>query len=104
MGIGEAVSYGLAHPEDAPRVADCTAPRTLARKLARLRDALSSELGSLAVPAPADVSDAYQAFADRVQLTDAAFLARLLRTGLTVFEGAQGVLLDEWHGFHPYTT
>jgi len=21
-----------------------------------------------------------------------------------VFEGAQGVLLDEWHGFHPYTT
>jgi adenylosuccinate synthase len=22
----------------------------------------------------------------------------------TVFEGAQGVLLDEWHGFHPFTT
>ena len=21
-----------------------------------------------------------------------------------MFEGAQGVLLDEWHGFHPYTT
>jgi len=21
-----------------------------------------------------------------------------------VFEGAQGVLLDEWRGFHPYTT
>lgn len=21
-----------------------------------------------------------------------------------IFEGAQGVLLDEWHGFHPYTT
>jgi hypothetical protein len=25
-------------------------------------------------------------------------------TGTAIFEGAQGVLLDEWHGFHPYTT
>jgi adenylosuccinate synthase len=24
--------------------------------------------------------------------------------GTTIFEGAQGVLLDEWVGFHPYTT
>ena len=24
--------------------------------------------------------------------------------GTTVFEGAQGVLLDEWFGFHPHTT
>ncbi len=31
-------------------------------------------------------------------------LARLLRRGPVVFEGAQGVLLDEWRGFHPYTT
>ena len=28
----------------------------------------------------------------------------LLRAGPAVFEGAQGVLLDEWRGFHPYTT
>jgi len=28
----------------------------------------------------------------------------LLDAGTVVFEGAQGVLLDEWHGFHPYTT
>ena len=32
------------------------------------------------------------------------YLARLLRGGPVVFEGAQGVLLDEWRGFHPYTT
>ena len=32
------------------------------------------------------------------------YLRRLLRTGPVVFEGAQGVLLDEWRGFHPYTT
>jgi adenylosuccinate synthase len=28
----------------------------------------------------------------------------LAAEGDIVFEGAQGVLLDEWHGFHPYTT
>ena len=29
---------------------------------------------------------------------------RLARPGTVVFEGAQGVLLDEWRGFHPHTT
>jgi adenylosuccinate synthase len=33
-----------------------------------------------------------------------ATLRTLLRRGPVVFEGAQGVLLDEWLGFHPYTT
>lgn len=33
-----------------------------------------------------------------------AVLGRLARPGTLVFEGAQGVLLDERHGFHPHTT
>ncbi len=33
-----------------------------------------------------------------------AHLDRALAAGPVVFEGAQGVLLDEWRGFHPYTT
>jgi adenylosuccinate synthase len=48
--------------------------------------------------------DAYRAFADRVPLVDRGYLRRLLRAGPAVFEGAQGMLLDEWRGFHPYTT
>ena len=28
----------------------------------------------------------------------------LNRPGTVIFEGAQGVLLDEWYGFHPHTT
>ena len=104
MGIGETMRYALDHPDDAPRVADCAAPRTLARKLAGLRDRLTGELGPLDAPGVADVSDAYQAFAGRVALVDGGYLHRLLRTGAVVFEGAQGVLLDEWRGFHPYTT
>ena len=32
------------------------------------------------------------------------YLKRLANEGDLLFEGAQGVLLDEWYGFHPYTT
>ena len=104
MGIGETASYALAHPQDAPRAGDCAAPRLLARKLATLRDRLTGELGPLVAPPPAHICDAYRAFASRVRLVDGSYLARLLRAGPVVFEGAQGVLLDEWRGFHPYTT
>jgi adenylosuccinate synthase len=104
MGIGETARYALDHPADAPRVADCAAPRTLARSLGRLRDRLADELGPLEGPEVDDLCDAYRAFADRVPLVDGGYLRRLLRAGLAVFEGAQGVLLDEWRGFHPYTT
>lgn len=36
-------------------------------------------------------------------VTDEEFTQEL-STGHTIFEGAQGLLLDEWHGFHPHTT
>jgi adenylosuccinate synthase len=104
MGIGETARYALGHPADAPRAADCAAPRTLARSLTRLRDRLAAELGVLEGPPVADLCDAYRAFAERVALVDGGYLHRLLREGPVVLEGAQGVLLDEWRGFHPYTT
>jgi adenylosuccinate synthase len=104
MGVGETVAYALQHPAAAPRTGDCAAPRTLARKLTALRERLTGELGPLDAPPVADVCDAYHAFANRVALVGGGHLGHLLRTGRVVFEGAQGVLLDEWHGFHPYTT
>lgn len=104
MGIGETARYALDHPADAPRAGDCLDPATLVRKLGTLRDRLAIQTGTLDAPPVADVCQAYRAFADRVALTDATFLSRLLGKGPVVFEGAQGVLLDEWHGFHPYTT
>jgi adenylosuccinate synthase len=48
--------------------------------------------------------EAFTAFASRVRITGDAHLPALLRAGPVVFEGAQGVLLDERYGFHPYTT
>jgi len=53
---------------------------------------------------PAGIADVYRAVAERVTLAGDGHLKRLLTQGPVVFEGAQGVLLDEWHGFHPYTT
>jgi adenylosuccinate synthase len=129
VGIGETMAYALEHPGDAPRAGDCARPNALRRKLTKLHGwaaAQLTELGgwdgaaaSAAAPrtqvatAPAAVErlapvdacvDAYLAFAGRVSLVDERYLHGLLRTGEVVFEGAQGVLLDEWRGFHPYTT
>ena len=99
MGVGETMSYALEHPGLAPTVGDCEAPARLARKLRALRETLK-----VSGPPVADCVAAYRAFAERVTLVDSSFTTALLRGRPVVFEGAQGVLLDEWHGFHPYTT
>lgn len=106
MGIGETAAYALRYPGDAPRAGDCAAPRVLERKLSLLRDRLVADAGfpRCVAPPPGAVAAAYRAFAGRVTLAAPDHLERLLRKGPVVFEGAQGVLLDEWRGFHPYTT
>ncbi|WP_329362247.1 adenylosuccinate synthetase [Streptomyces sp. NBC_00669] len=104
MGVGETARYALAYPADAPTVGDCASRPRLLRTLRLLRDRLTDELGPLPAPPVEDCAAAFAAFADAVALTDETHLRRLVRSGPLVFEGAQGVLLDEWHGFHPYTT
>ncbi|NUT09406.1 MAG: adenylosuccinate synthetase, partial [Nonomuraea sp.] len=97
MGVGETMAYWLEHGPLAPRAGD--PPGVLTRKLTVLREALGVE-----GPPVADCVDVYRAFAERVRLVDSSFTARLVRRGPVVFEGAQGVLLDERWGFDPYTT
>jgi adenylosuccinate synthase len=104
MGVGETMAYLLAHPWDAPRVGDCQDPGLLRHKLSVLHDRLAAELGLLDAPPVDACVDAFTAFASAVSIVDGSFTERLLDAGTVVFEGAQGVLLDEWHGFHPYTT
>lgn len=103
MGIGETAAYALAHA-DAPRAGDCRSPARLRRRLTLLRDRLLDEVGPLDVPDVEDCAAAFGAFAARVRITGENFLPVLLRRGPAVFEGAQGVLLDERYGFHPHTT
>ena len=105
MGVGETARYALDHPEDAPLVGDIARPRTLIAKLTRLRDRLADELpGAVPLPPPGHLAAVYRTIASRVTLAADGYLKRLLAQGPVVFEGAQGVLLDEWRGFHPYTT
>jgi adenylosuccinate synthase len=74
------------------------------RLLRLLRDRLTDELGPLGGPPAEACVDAFAAFARTVALTGDDGMRRLAARGPLLFEGAQGVLLDEWHGFHPYTT
>ncbi|MEV5652134.1 adenylosuccinate synthetase [Nocardia sp. NPDC052254] len=104
MGIGETARYALDH--DAPRVRDCRDPDVLRRKLADLERYYAPLLaaGRHHHDPVDDLVAAYSEFARAVAVVPAGRLAALARTGRLVFEGAQGVLLDEWRGLHPYTT
>lgn len=105
VGVGEVMAFSLAHPDLAPRVGDVLAPHRLHRKFEVVRDALTAELGELGYEPPVDaVVDAYRAFGETVSIVDGTHAGELLAAGRCVFEGAQGVLLDEWRGWHPYTT
>jgi adenylosuccinate synthase len=123
VGIGETVAHGLAHPDERVVAGDLARPRVLADKLAAIRArlgraaaALVEEASSSGASAPAeehayflhdDLPAAWIARAAPVARwvvpTDAA-RARIAGADAVVFEGAQGVLLDETWGFHPHTT
>src|SRR5262249_33586331 len=76
MGVGETARYALDFPADPPRVGDCAAPGTLARKLELQRERLLDEFGSESAAAPpiADVCAAFGAFANRVRIVGADHL------------------------------
>ncbi|MFD0361160.1 adenylosuccinate synthetase [Nocardia sp. GCM10030253] len=103
-GIGETAWYALDHR--APTVADCLRPSVLRDKL----DALAAHYAPMIAPSRhryepiGDLVDMYREFAAAVRIVDGAQLARFERQGRLIFEGAQGILLDEWRGFHPHTT
>ncbi|QIS04888.1 adenylosuccinate synthetase [Nocardia brasiliensis] len=103
-GIGETAAYALTHA--APTVADCLRPKVLRHKLERL----AAHYGPLIAGSEhryepiEDLVEMYREFAAAVRIVGDEQLAGFARRGRLVFEGAQGVLLDEWRGFHPHTT
>src|SRR4051812_29675219 len=103
LGIGQTMEYALSNA-DAPRAGDTLSPARLRRVLTAVRDGLTERYGRLDAPPVDDVMQAFQAFGRAVSIVDPAHTGRLLDEGPCVFEGAQGVLLDEWRGWHPYTT
>lgn len=122
VGIGETVADALSHPDEAIVGRDLLDPRRLRRKLVRTAERKRVELTRLVEHVPDDPSIAqeWRVFAPAVleawlELVEALRAAEVivpdeaLREALAgcrhvVFEGAQGVLLDERFGFHPHTT
>ncbi|WP_423225375.1 adenylosuccinate synthetase [Candidatus Amarolinea aalborgensis] len=123
MGIGETQADFLSFGERVLFAGDLTKPAVLREKLEFLRavnlakaPAFPSDLaGSTLIAAEwemlaaADWADwllpAYADFTRRAQVVPSAHLHTILQQpGAVIFEGAQGVLLDEWRGFHPHTT
>ena len=116
LGIGETQQDALEFSEGAIRALDLSDPDLLRLKLQRLqqrkwelfyphRAALKKDPQGaleLAVLESSEVADRW--------IAQAGLLAEQVRIGeiewpeTVVLEGAQGVLLDEWRGFHPHTT
>lgn len=111
LGISETVLDALARPDDVIRCGDLNGNYGWIRdKLMATRDALMPEMERLGAQAEflrmdvRRITDRFLMFADRTTIDAHAVAKTLQEAGGIVFEGAQGVLLDENYGFHPHTT
>ena len=127
VGVGETVRHALRYPGQELRYTDL-APATAANarkqrdRLQAIRETLLAELLPECPNGSAGArSQEFQILQDETLaikwMASAQALARycppasyeavrsqLTQSGGVLFEGAQGVLLDEWRGFHPHTT
>jgi adenylosuccinate synthase len=114
QGIGEARHYWLQHGDDAIFAADLRKMPILREKLELLRQRTLLELQSFIDR----IGDDHLRDLDLWELNTEAIARHLCEAAqqggtisatipeyqTAIFEGAQGVLLDEYRGFHPYTT
>ena len=102
MGIGETVQDQL--DGLSLTAGDLLAPRLSVEKLQAIK---ARKLEQFGVDFGINLNEflpRYAEFAQSVNIVSSDFFQSVSQTGVVIFEGAQGVLLDEWHGFHPYTT
>jgi len=123
MGVGETMSDWLSMGREVLFAGDLNNRATILKKLHFIRDAKVSQLESILQAHPDNpniqaewknltdmgiteaVADMYLHFAGLVKMAGSEHLGRIVNEpGVTIFEGAQGVLLDEWYGFFPYNS
>lgn len=117
VGIGETAVHADAHPDEAVRAGDWRDAPRLRRKLASIRARLRAELVGVATGPAAEreravledegVSERWiEAVAPlaRTIAPDARLADWLRGTKAVIFEGAQGLLLDQALGFAPHCT
>lgn len=107
-GIGEVRRYWLKHGQDAITADDLRPPDTLRPKLELLRQRTLAELGHWwrdDMPIDPGLPTAEEESAALLDVGRILYVTQPdWQPETTIFEGAQGVLLDERHGFHPHTT
>lgn len=127
VGVGETVRHALEQPAQVLRYGDLVQTsaahtQSVLDKLEAIRICLATELlpaahGQRQDALEVEVRDLQDRALAARWLANAQALARqcppqsidalsnlLHEPGCVLFEGAQGVLLDEWRGFHPHTT
>ena len=119
MGIGQTREDELAACPDVIHARDLCSPHDLRRKLRAVQERKRAHFAGTARLRGAEqewsvledgwlvdhVARAFAAFAERAVIVGREWFIDVLRQpGHVVFEGAQGVLLDETHGFQPHTT
>jgi len=123
QGIGETMQDSIENPDLILRAAELGDRATVRKKLQTIRDLKSSQLREIITTANKHpqarqaietllddswIEAAIDNYAEVNQRTsiidDSAAKAIVHENGTLIFEGAQGVLLDENFGFHPHTT
>jgi adenylosuccinate synthase len=106
VGVGEAVRDCLEHPDDALRARDLRGD--CREKLRRIQERLRASAPDLDHPERRVLDDAglCDRWMEAIGAVRPCIVAddALKLEGPVVLEGAHGVLLDEWRGFHPHTT
>ena len=122
-GIGECMADALAHEDAVLRFGDLQDRATTIKKLHWLRDLKYPQFTALSRQLPIsetirrecmtfmhsrsieDCADVFTYLAQQVRVVDEEDIRTVFdQSGTILFEGAQGVLLDENYGFAPYTT
>lgn len=112
MGIGETMALHESSPDLTMYVADLRDIDATRRKLVRLRDWCQQQHRDMGDDFDEDNAGSVYDFTKRMMsvagrfriVEGIEFLKRVATTRGLIFEAAQGVLIDEWYGFHPYTT
>lgn len=101
MGYGAAVEHSINYPGEALRVRDIInggMESKLQLQHSRFNDFMYENVTI------EELQEYYLMWVFQVNVARPDHLKNLSNRGSLIFEGAQGVLLDEWYGFHPYTT
>ena len=116
LGVGETRAYALQHGPEALRAGDLNKTAEMMFKLTAIQKHCKQSIEELELPkgvdplinlsidmlheSPENLAAHLREMSKPMQIT----VGPVGCNRAVVFEGAQGVLLDEWYGFHPYTT